>query len=66
MKPKRRSISISGDNLSGGWQLIMDQSGKVIGAVGIVGYVNEMDDECALVGIRGTGFQINPIQYKAE
>ena len=52
--------------LEGGGQLILDQSGEVIGAVGITGDVNEMDDECAFAGIRSAGFQTDPNQYKAE
>jgi len=52
--------------LEGGGQLILDQEGEVIGAIGITGDVNEMDDECAFSGIRGAGFQIDPVQYKGE
>ena len=52
--------------LEGGGQLILDQSGEVIGAIGITGDVNEMDDECAFAGIRSAGFQIEPVQYKGE
>lgn len=52
--------------LEGGGQLILDQSGEVIGAVGITGDVNEMDDECAFAGIRSADFQTDPNQYKAE
>ncbi len=52
--------------LEGGGQLILDQSGEVIGAIGITGDVNEMDDECAFAGIRSAGFEIDPVQYKGE
>jgi len=52
--------------LEGGGQLILDVSGEVVGAVGITGDVNEMDDECAFVGIRAAGFQTDPNQYTAE
>lgn len=37
--------------LEGGGQLIRDNSGEVIGAVGVTGDVNEMDDICAIAGI---------------
>ncbi|MEY4880394.1 MAG: hypothetical protein RJB62_1863, partial [Pseudomonadota bacterium] len=36
--------------LEGGGQLILDEFGEVVGAVGITGDVNEMDDECAFAG----------------
>ncbi len=52
--------------LEGGGQLILDQSGEVIGAIGITGDVNEMDDECAFAVIRSAGFEIDPVQYKGE
>ena len=52
--------------LEGGGQLILDQTGEVIGAIGITGDVNEMDDECAFAGIRGAGFQVDPVQYEGE
>ena len=52
--------------LEGGGQLILDVSGEVVGAVGITGDVNEMDDECAFAGIRAAGFQTDPNQYTAE
>jgi uncharacterized protein GlcG (DUF336 family) len=37
--------------LEGGGQLIRDQAGEVIGAVGVTGDANEMDDICAIAGI---------------
>ena len=38
--------------LEGGGQLIRDETGEVVGAVGVTGDVNEMDDICAIAGIR--------------
>jgi uncharacterized protein GlcG (DUF336 family) len=43
--------------LEGGGQLIRDESGEVVGAVGVTGDVNEMDDICAMAGIRAAGFR---------
>jgi uncharacterized protein GlcG (DUF336 family) len=43
--------------LEGGGQLIRDASGEVVGAVGVTGDVNEMDDICAIAGIRAAGFR---------
>jgi uncharacterized protein GlcG (DUF336 family) len=37
--------------LEGGGQLIRDKSGEVVGAVGVTGDVNELDDICAIAGI---------------
>ena len=37
--------------LEGGGQLIRDQEGEVMGAIGVTGDVNEMDDICAIEGI---------------
>ncbi len=37
--------------LEGGAQLIRDPSGEVIGAVGVTGDINQMDDACAIAGI---------------
>jgi len=37
--------------LEGGGQLIRDDEGEVIGAVGVTGDANEMDDICAIAGI---------------
>jgi uncharacterized protein GlcG (DUF336 family) len=43
--------------LEGGGQLIRDQkTGEVVGAVGVTGDVNEMDDICAIAGIHVAGF----------
>jgi hypothetical protein len=43
--------------LEGGGQLIRDVEGEVIGAVGVTGDVNEMDDICAVCGIHAAGFK---------
>jgi uncharacterized protein GlcG (DUF336 family) len=37
--------------LEGGGQLIRDKSGEVMGAIGVTGDANEMDDICAIAGI---------------
>jgi uncharacterized protein GlcG (DUF336 family) len=42
--------------LEGGGQLIRDPSGEVVGAVGVTGDVNEVDDLCAMDGVRAAGF----------
>jgi uncharacterized protein GlcG (DUF336 family) len=42
--------------LEGGGQLIRDKSGEVVGALGVTGDVNEVDDLCAMDGIRAAGF----------
>ena len=34
-----------------------DDTGEVIGAIGVTGDVNEMDDICAIEGIRSCGFR---------
>jgi uncharacterized protein GlcG (DUF336 family) len=49
--------------LEGGAQLILDQHGEVVGAVGITGDSNEMDDEVAMAGIRAAGFHVDTNQY---
>ncbi len=43
--------------LEGGGQLIRDAMGEVIGAVGVTGDVNDMDDLAALAGIHAAGFK---------
>ena len=43
--------------LEGGGQLIRDASGEVVGAVGVTGDVNEIDDLCAIDGIHAAGFR---------
>lgn len=42
--------------LEGGGQLIRDKDGEVVGAIGLTGDVNEVDDLCAIAGIRAAGF----------
>jgi uncharacterized protein GlcG (DUF336 family) len=37
--------------LEGGGQLIRDEDGEVVGAIGVTGDANEMDDICAIAGI---------------
>lgn len=41
--------------LEAGGQLIRDDQGEIVGAVGVTGDVNEMDDICAIAGIRSAG-----------
>jgi uncharacterized protein GlcG (DUF336 family) len=43
--------------LEGGGQLIRDPDGEVVGAIGVTGDVNEMDDICASEGIHAVGLK---------
>jgi len=43
--------------LEAGGQLIRDPSGEIVGALGVTGDVNEVDDLCAIDGIRAGGFR---------
>jgi len=43
--------------LEAGGQLIRDATGEVVGAIGVTGDVNEVDDLCAMDGIRAAGFK---------
>lgn len=43
--------------LEGGGQLIRDTAGEVVGAIGVTGDTNEIDDLCAIAGIRAAGFK---------
>jgi uncharacterized protein GlcG (DUF336 family) len=43
--------------LEGGGQLIRDETGEIVGALGVTGDVNEVDDLCAIDGIRAAGFR---------
>jgi uncharacterized protein GlcG (DUF336 family) len=43
--------------LDAGGQLVRDPSGEIIGALGVTGDVNEVDDLCAIDGIHGAGFR---------
>src|SRR5262249_50310045 len=50
--------------LEGGGQLIRDKTGEVVGALGVTGDVNEVDDLCAMDGIRGAG-SLNDTDFDA-
>jgi len=43
--------------LEGGGQLIRDNDGEVIGAIATTGDTGEVDDLCAIAGIRNAGFK---------
>ena len=43
--------------LEAGGQLIRDATGEVVGAIGVTGDVNEMDDICAIAGIHAAGLK---------
>ena len=43
--------------LEGGGQLIHDRDGEVMGAIGVTGDANEMDDICAIAGIHAVGLR---------
>ncbi|MPZ56422.1 MAG: heme-binding protein [Rhizobiales bacterium] len=44
--------------LEGGGQLIRcPETGEVVGAIGVTGDVNDMDDICAIEGIRAAGYK---------
>jgi uncharacterized protein GlcG (DUF336 family) len=43
--------------LEGGGQLIRDKDGEVVGAVATTGDTGEVDDLCAIAGIRAAGFK---------
>lgn len=43
--------------LEAGGQLIRDDTGEIIGAIGVTGDVNEVDDLCAMEGIRVAGLR---------
>ena len=43
--------------LEAGGQLIRDASGEIIGSLGVTGDVNEVDDICAIAGIRAAGLK---------
>jgi uncharacterized protein GlcG (DUF336 family) len=51
--------------LEAGGQLIRDETGEIVGAVGATGDVNEMDDICAIAGIRAAGFRADA-DFSAE
>jgi uncharacterized protein GlcG (DUF336 family) len=43
--------------MEAGGQLIRDETGEIVGALGVTGDVNEVDDLCAIDGIRAAGFR---------
>jgi uncharacterized protein GlcG (DUF336 family) len=43
--------------LEAGGQLIRDAAGEIVGALGVTGDVNEVDDLCAIDGIHAGGFR---------
>ena len=43
--------------LEAGGQLIRDGQGEIVGAIGVTGDINEMDDICAIAGISSAGFR---------
>jgi uncharacterized protein GlcG (DUF336 family) len=43
--------------LEAGGQLIRDEHGEIVGAIGVTGDVNEVDDICAIEGIRASGLK---------
>lgn len=45
--------------LEGGGQLIRDETGEVVGAIGVTGDVNETDDAAAIAGIHACGFKVD-------
>ncbi|HWP27218.1 MAG TPA: heme-binding protein [Xanthobacteraceae bacterium] len=52
--------------LEGGGQLIRDAKGEVVGAIGVTGDTNEVDDLCAIAGIRAAGFKTDDDFTEAE
>ncbi len=52
--------------LEGGGQLIRDAHGEVVGAIGVTGDTNEVDDLCAIAGIRAAGFKTDDDFGEAE
>lgn len=52
-----RAISDGPIFLEAGGQLIRDARGDIVGAIGVTGDVNEVDDLCAMAGIRAVGFK---------
>jgi uncharacterized protein GlcG (DUF336 family) len=43
--------------LEGGGQLLRDSDGEVVGSIATTGDTNEVDDLCAIAGIRAAGFK---------
>ena len=52
--------------LEAGGQLIRDETGEIIGALGVTGDVNEVDDICAIAGIQAVGFKTDSDFSEAE
>lgn len=52
--------------LEAGAQLIRDGDGVILGAIGITGDVNEVDDLCAMAGIRAAGLRCDDDFNEAE
>lgn len=52
-----RAISDGPIFLEAGGQLIRDEHGEIVGALGVTGDVNEVDDICAMAGIRAAGLK---------
>ena len=52
-----RAISDGPIFLEAGGQLIRDETGEIVGALGVTGDVNEVDDICAIAGIRAAGLK---------
>jgi uncharacterized protein GlcG (DUF336 family) len=52
--------------LEAGGQLIRDEHGEIIGAIGVTGDVNEVDDLCAIEGIRASGLKCDDDFDEAE
>lgn len=52
--------------LEAGGQIIRDANGDVIGAIGVTGDVNEVDDLCAIEGIRRAGLKADDDFSPAE
>ena len=52
-----RAISDGPIFLEAGGQLIRDKEGEIVGALGVTGDVNEVDDLCAMAGIRAAGYR---------
>lgn len=52
-----RAVSDGPIFLEAGGQLIRESDGEIIGAVGVTGDVNEVDDLCAMAGIRAAGLK---------
>ena len=52
--------------LEAGGQLIRDPNGDIIGAIGVTGDVNEVDDLCAIEGIRSAGLKSDEDFSEAE